>query len=89
MPEMTYRYVLYIVSTDMKIVRQNSGEIREVMQKDADGKWHKYAYAKGTRNARVKQYIEDSESMPNQLCDLINVLPKTLEYLLNNNFGNK
>ncbi len=39
-------------STDMKIVRQNSGEIREVMQKEADGKWHKYAYAKGTRNAK-------------------------------------
>lgn len=35
-------------------------------------------------NERVKQYIEDSESMSNQLCDLINALPKTLEYVLNN-----
>lgn len=39
-------------SDRFKIVRQNSGEIREVMQKEEDGKWHKYAYAKGTRNAK-------------------------------------
>ncbi len=49
----TYSDTSNTKNTDtMKIVRQNSGEIREVMQKDEDGKWHKYAYAKGTRNAK-------------------------------------
>lgn len=49
----TYSSATSTANTDtMKIVRQNSGEIREVMQKDEDGKWHKYAYAKGTRNAK-------------------------------------
>lgn len=37
---------------EMKVTRQQSGEIREVMQKDDKGKWHKYTYASGTRNAK-------------------------------------
>lgn len=46
-------------------------------------------------NKMVKQYIEDSETLSNKLCELINAMPKTLEYvlnnkiLLNNNCGNK
>ncbi len=40
-------------------------------------------------NERVKQYIEDSESLSNKLCTLINDLPKSLASMLNNNCCNK
>ena len=40
-------------------------------------------------NERVKQYIEDSESLSSKLCDLINALPQSLENLLNNNCCDK
>lgn len=33
-------------------------------------------------NEMVKQYIEDSESLSNQLCELINAMPKMMEELL-------
>lgn len=35
-------------------------------------------------NEMVKQYIEDSETLSNQLCELINALPKMMEELLKN-----
>ena len=44
-------------------------------------------------NEMVKQYIEDSETLSNQLCELINAMPKMmeelLEKLLKNNCLNK
>lgn len=44
-------------------------------------------------NEMVKQYIEDSETLSNQLCELINAMPKMmeklLEELLKNNCLNK
>lgn len=40
-------------------------------------------------NERVKQYIEDSESLSNQLYELINDLPHSLLNILSDNCGNK
>ncbi len=46
-----------------KTIRQQSGEIREVIQKEKDGKWHKYAYANGTRDAKGGLRIINEEGL--------------------------
>lgn len=40
-------------------------------------------------NEMVKQYIEDSETLSNKLCELINAMPKMMEELLKELLKNK
>lgn len=45
------------------VTRRQSGENREVIQKDKDGKWYKYTYANGTRKAKGGLRVINEEGM--------------------------